>query len=337
MLKHIQLFVIIISILLLGNFLINIKGYAEANDTVGFTVSPNYSQAQQKESSFFDLIVTPGSEHTISITVSNTSHETSNYDIQVIQASTNKNGVIDYSDNKGLRSKSLPVNLREQAKYEKKLQLSAGESKDIPISLRIPNISFEGEILGGINVSKEASKKDTSQLVNQYSYVLGLRLRENKGNIERILTAGEVVPEVSFGKTGVMVPIINDKAIAMGHLQVDSTLKRAGKKIKFSRYKEREIAPNSIYPYTFTWDEKDYLPGKYELIISVRDAQMHRWVFKKHFILSGDQVTKVKRASIYSNKPLQSWLWLIVGAAFLIILGLLIYIIRIIRENKRRS
>lgn len=337
MLKHVQFFLIIISILLFGSCLISIKGYAEENDTVGFTVSPNYNQAQQNNSSFFDLVVTPGSKHTISVTVSNTSHETSNYDIQVIQASTNKNGVIDYSDNKGLLSKSLPVNLKEQAKYEKKIQLPAGESKEVPISLSIPSTSFEGEVLGGINVSKEVTKKSTSQLVNQYSYILGLRLRENKENIKRVLTAGDVVPEVIFGKPGVRIPIINDKAIAMGHLQINSTLRRSGKEIKTSQYKEREIAPNSIYPYTFTWDEKDYLPGKYELTISIKDAQMNRWTFKKNFILSGNQVTKVKNATIYSNKPSQSWLWLIVVIAFLLILGLLIYITRIRKETKKEG
>lgn len=244
MLKHTNFLLIIISFMVLGDSLVNIEGYALENDSVGFSVFPNYSETQQKESSFFDLLVTPGSEQTISITVSNTSEEVSNYEIKVIQASTNKNGVIDYSDPKGQLSKKVPMNLDDQATYKKKFQLSPGEFKEVPIKLCVPLTPFRGEVLGGVNVSKEISEKNTqSQLVNQYSYVIGLRLREGAENPERHLESGDAKPDVSFGQTGVTVPIINNQAIAMGQLTVDSVLKRDGKEIKKETYKSREVAP----------------------------------------------------------------------------------------------
>ncbi|MBZ1509601.1 DUF916 domain-containing protein, partial [Leuconostoc mesenteroides] len=97
--KHLRFVLVLVCTLI--PFLLGPKVSAEENNSqVGFSVSPNYNEAQNKESSFFDLLVQPNSKQTISITVTNTSKEDSNYTVKVIQASTNKNGVIDYTDSK---------------------------------------------------------------------------------------------------------------------------------------------------------------------------------------------------------------------------------------------
>lgn len=307
---------------------------AADNRTVGFLVTPKYSDTQKKESSFFDLLVAPGSQQTIGVTVTNTSQEAGAYHLQVVQASTNKNGIIDYSDPKGQFSAALPLDLTKQASYEKEIQLSPNESKLVPIQLKIPATPFKGEALGGVNVTKEIPKnKKQSQLVNQYSYVLGLRLREGAENAERALSAGKAKPEVSFGKTGVSVAISNDRANAMGHLQVDSILKKDGQEITQATYKEREIAPNSTYPYTLSWEKKDYQPGKYQLNITIKDAQAHTWTFKNAFVLSTEEVKKVKEQAIQPQAAQNNWIWLIVAIGVLIILGLILYIIKMKRDN----
>lgn len=314
-------------------FLSNVIGYANESDSVGFSVSPNYNGVQNKESSFFDLTITPDSKQTIGITVTNTSKDLSKYKIQVIQASTNKNGVIDYTDSKGELTNG-PFRFDKQITYEKELQLSAGQSKEVPIQIAVPTNPFKGEVLGGINVTKEIAKETTQQqLVNQYSYVVGLRLRESLENPERNLTAGEVKPIVSFGKSGISMPIINDQANAMGQLTVTSVLKRDGKEIKKATYKHREIAPNSIYPYSLSWDKQDYVPGKYQLTITVMDAQAHKWSFYKEFNLKPEEVSKIKEAAIHPPKEDYRWIWLIVGVFAIIILVLLIYIFKNKKER----
>lgn len=304
------------------------------NSQVGFSVSPNYNEAQNKESSFFDLLVQPNSKQTISITVTNTSNEKSNYTVKVIQASTNKNGVIDYTDSKSKPLGTVPFELNKQASYEEKIKLSAGETKQVPITLSIPDKPFKGEVLGGVNVTKEILKQDkTPQLVNQYSYVIGLRIREGTENSERELSAGEVNPVVSFGKTGITVPISNAQANTMGKLTVESVLKRDGKEIKKDTYKDREIAPNSVYPYSLSWDKQDYVPGNYQLSIVVTDAQSHKWSFNKEFTLKAEEVTEVKNAAVHPPKEGHQWMWWLIGLFVVIILGLIIYIL----NNKKRK
>lgn len=303
------------------------------SNNVGFSVSPHYNSNQNKESNFFDLTVSPNSKEEIGVTVTNTSQKSAIYNIKINQASTNINGVIDYTDPKGLMS-HVPFELDKQSDYQKSIQLSAGESKQIPITIAIPEVSFKGEILGGITVTKEIPPKSKQpQLMNQYSYVLGLRLREGEENEERSLSAGEVKPVVTFGKNGVTMPIVNDRANAMGHLQVVSILKREGEIIKNDTYKEREIAPNSVYPYSLNWDKKDYIPGNYQLRVTVTDAQSNKWVFNKSFTLSAKEVSKIKSASIHPVSNDFGWLWLIVGLFLLIIIALIIYIFK----NRRKE
>lgn len=316
-------------------FLLGQKVSAEENNSqVGFSVSPNYNEAQNKESSFFDLLVQPNSKQTISITVTNTSKEDSNYTVKAIQASTNKNGVIDYTDSKAKPLGSVPFELNKQASYEEKIKLSAGETKQVPITLNIPDKPFKGEVLGGVNVTKEIPKQDkTPQLFNQYSYVIGLRIREGTENSERELSAGKVKPVVSFGKTGITVPISNNQANTMGKLTVESVLKREGKEIKKDTYKDREIAPNSVYPYSLSWDKQDYVPGSYQLSIVVTDAQSHKWSFNKEFTLKAEEVTEVKNAAVHPPKEENQWVWWLIGLFVVIILGLIIYIF----HNKRRK
>lgn len=307
----------------------------ESSSQVGFSVSPNYNDAQNKESSFFDLLVQPNSKQTISITVTNTSQEESQYTIKVIQASTNKNGLIDYTDEKVQPLENVPFELDKQASYEKKLKLPAGESKQVPITLNIPEKPFKGEVLGGVNVTKETLEKQKQpQLINQYSYVIGLRLRESSENQERNLSAGEAKPTVNFGRTGVTVPIINPQTNTMGKLTVESILQRDGKKIKKATYKDREIAPNSIYPYSLNWDRKDYIPGKYQLSVVITDAQSHKWSFNKIFELNAAEVGEIKDAAIHPQKEEYQWIWWLVGLFIVIILGLIIYILK---SKKRRE
>ncbi|MGG5340418.1 hypothetical protein IGJ48_003171 [Enterococcus pernyi] len=320
-------FLLLLALLLIP-FLLGQKFSAEENNSqVGFSVSPNYNEAQNKESSFFDLLVQPNSKQTISITVTNTGKEGSNYTIKVIQASTNKNGVIDYTDIKSKPLGSVPFEVNKQASYEEKIKLSAGETKQVPITLSIPDKPFKGEVLGGVNVTKEISKQDkTPQLVNQYSYVIGLRIREGIENSERELYAGEVKPVVSFGKAGITVPISNDQANTIGKLTVESVLKREGKEIKKETYRDREIAPNSVYPYSLSWDKKDYVPGSYQLSIVVTDAQSHKWYFNKEFTLKAEEVNDVKNTAVHPPKEEHQWIWWLIGLFVVIILGLIIYI-----------
>ncbi|MCO5446233.1 DUF916 and DUF3324 domain-containing protein [Enterococcus faecalis] len=335
--KHLK-FVLVLACTLLP-FLLGQKISAEENNSqVGFSVSPNYNEAQNKESSFFDLLVQPNSKQTISITVTNTSKDDSNYIVKAIQASTNKNGVIDYTDSKAEPLRSVPFELNKQASYEEKIKLSAGETKQVPITLSIPDKPFKGEILGGVNVTKEIPKQDkTPQLVNRYSYVIGLRIREGKENSERELSAGEVKPVVSFGKPGITVPISNDQANTMGKLMVESVLKREEKEIKKDTYKDREIAPNSVYPYSLSWDKQDYVPGNYQLSIVVTDAQSHKWIFEKEFTLKAEELTKIKEAAVHPPKEQNLWLWGLIGLFVLIIFLLLVYIFLTHKKKKRKK
>lgn len=311
--------------------------YAVDESAVGFSVTPIYNEQQNKDSSFFDLSVTPNSKQNIGVTVTNSSQEKAAYTIQVIQASTNPNGIIDYSDAKGEQTSQIPVDLAKQAFYEKKIELAAGESKKVPIKIVLPSTPFSGEVLGGINVVKQTTKaeKNKAQLTNQYSYVLGLRMREGDTNPKRNLTAGKVKAQVSFGNPGISLPIINDQATSMGHLKVTSVLSRNGQEVKKELYKDREIAPNSVYPYSLSWDKKEYLPGDYKLLVEISDKQDHKWSFEKSFSLTAKEVKNIQAQAIHPKQDYMSVIIVIIAG--LMIIGLILYVYKLKKDIKKKN
>ncbi|MGM9904551.1 hypothetical protein A5844_000916 [Enterococcus sp. 10A9_DIV0425] len=322
--------------LVLPSLIIGKEVEAEENDSVGFSVSPIFNEAQNKESNFFDLTVVPDSVQEIGVIITNQSTEESSYEIQIAQASTNKNGVIDYSNMKGTLAKTVPFIISEQASFEVSVKVPAGESKTVPIKINIPKNSFTGEVLGGINVTKDLPEKKASQITNQFSYVIGLRMREREENPERNLVAGDISPTVVFGGTGIEWPITNDRSVSMGKLQVDSVLKREGKEVAKETYTDREIAPDSVYPYSLKVDKKDYVPGKYELNVVISDVQGNRWEFNEAFELSEKEVKAVSEAAIQPQEDSSYLLWVLIIIFIVIILLLLIYIIMMKRRNKKQ-
>ncbi|EMG29119.1 DUF916 domain-containing protein [Listeria fleischmannii] len=143
-----------------------------------------------KKQGYFDLKMKPLMKQRIQIKVFNSSNHEITVKQNVTYASTNRSGMIDYS-NKPLSQadKSLKVPLPTIAKVsDDTVTIPASSASDVWVDIEMPNDSFDGIILGAVEftqVTDDAKEKKESGLSieNEYSYIVGIQLSETTKKI----------------------------------------------------------------------------------------------------------------------------------------------------------
>ncbi|EUJ25302.1 DUF916 domain-containing protein, partial [Listeria cornellensis] len=161
-----------------------------AEGDVGYSVQAVIPENQiDKEKTYFDLQMKPGQQQTLEIIVQNGGAEEIDVAPVINYASTNKSGIIDYSQKSTeKRDKSLKTALPDIAKIkngEEILTVPAKGSKKVEIEVTMPEKSYDGIILGAVQFKKvdksnDESKNEGISIQNEYSYVVGVRLSETK-------------------------------------------------------------------------------------------------------------------------------------------------------------
>lgn len=161
----------------------SLTSYADSAESA-YSVSANIPEEQtNKDVSYFDLTEAPNETRDLSIHLSNVGEKESVFEIEINNAATNTNGVIDYNQR--------TVKKDASAKYQgsdclttdaKEVTIPAGEAKDVHFQLKMPKESFDGILLGGIHVTKkenQSEKVSGTAIRNKYAYVIGVELRNN--------------------------------------------------------------------------------------------------------------------------------------------------------------
>lgn len=294
-----------------------------------------------KGSSFFDLRMKPGQQQTIEVAVNNTSEEEASFDVNVNQAYTNAQGFIDYSDANVSPDKSLKYNIQDIASYDKEVTVAAQSSKLIAIDLQMPKDSFDGEILAGIQVAKQASPDESKgKITNTYGYILGLKLTETDAAVKRELKLLSVKPAASFGKTSIVAKLQNPTADAFGHLKyaVKVTKKGTDDVARDVTYDDdMQMAPNSTYDFAIDWGGKALAAGDYTLKLTVSDAKSNVWRFNKDFTITRKAAKEVNDVTVnkVNQQKLPTWALILLGVLTALLLLLLILVF--LERNKRGS
>ena len=156
-----------------------------------FSARPILEKHQTNDKTgYWWLDVQPGEEINLEIQINN-GKQKNTFDITSNQAVTNPNFVIDYSLKKrkliSISSKKLfdfynNVFIGDSKKPgSKTIVLQAGESKKIPIKIKIPDSWKNNISIGGINVTRRATEEEKGQsLVNIYSSAFALILQSGR-------------------------------------------------------------------------------------------------------------------------------------------------------------
>lgn len=335
-----KLFLIVMGILVSLSFFPSTGFAADMNYSVRAVIPDNQVD---KTKTYFDLRMKPGQKQKVTLHFENNASEQVQIEVSPNTATTNRNGVIDYSTSKKKVDPSLKYDFSKLVTGEKVVTLNAKEKKDVDYEITMPEKEFDGILLGGFYIHKKQADtdkdKDSSvQIKNDYSYVIGARLSENDKAVSPKLKLNQIKAGLENYHTVVNANLQNATPVIISNMKIDAKVTKSGSsKVLHQVVKENQsMAPNSNYNFSIPWDDEELKAGKYHLSMTAKDASGHHWKFEKDFTI-GSNAKEINKEAVgieHSN------IWLIIGlsgAGLLILITIILFLIRRKRKTKEQN
>lgn len=303
----------------------NITAKAAVNDFQVKAILPSNNNPQ---SSYFDLKVKPNAEQNLRIRITNNSSKRQSFNVKPNNATTNSNGVIDYSlpaKKDVSATTSFSDMLGDQT--GKRVSVAGKSSATVSFKLTIPRQPFDGTVLGGFiiySASAAEQAQKSKQSSNLAHYVIAVRLVESTKQVTPDLVYHGTKYVGANGLPRIQVNLQNTQPTIIGDVHLKATVTGEGnKKVAKVDQKMLNFAPNSSFGYQIqTLNNKALKPGQYHLNMTVK-GDNGSWKFDKLFTVSAKDGKAAKIA-----KPGIDWkqmiMWVIEGLAVLIVLGYII-------------
>lgn len=343
--KKIKVFSILFSIFLFTLLLVTPLYATEIEDTVGFTVSAKLPENQINSSvSYFDLLVQPETTQILEIDIYNKSNAEIPVEIATISASTNRNGVIDYTT-PNIKDDTMQVAFSEIAKpIDTVLTIPAYSSKTAQIEVTTPEEIFDGTVLGGIHIKKIISEEESNgansnetintSVQNRYNYVIGTKLTETDTKIEPHFESIEAKPTLLNYHKFISTSIRNTQPLIIKNISVNGKIYAQGSDTVLleNTLTDIDMAPNSVLEFPVALDGVTLRPGKYVSKIELQ-LDENTWNFEEPFEITSEQNAIWEIESVESDSSsIPFWAIILIILAILILIILVIFIFLVIKK-----
>ncbi|MET3195967.1 DUF916 and DUF3324 domain-containing protein [Bacillus sp. OAE603] len=336
-----QKYILIFSVIVIAFTIIPFSVKASESD-VGFSVRAIIPKNQiDPLKSYFDLKMKPGQKQVVKIEVFNSSSQEETIEMDVAFATTNRNGLIDYSEvDTKRKDESLQFPLTEIAKTDnKEIVIPAGKSKIVPINISMPEQKYDGVILGAAHFKKklkETKENSTSgvEIKNQYAYVVGIKLTETTNDVYPDLHLKYIKPMLINYRTAVVANIQNSEAVIVENMDVTAKIYKKGstKHLYSSDKKDLNMAPNSNFEFPIDLKNDPLKPGTYRLKMkAIIGTQI--WEWDEDFTI-GKVANNLNEKALELNK---SYLWWYIGGGISLLLALLFIIAKKVTGKSNRN
>lgn len=314
---------------------------ANENTEIPYSVTPIFNAHQQEgQLGYFDLLVKPGVIETIGIEISNGTDKEIKVRVTPNTAKTTTNGTIDYSGMNLKSTKNLPISFEKITSSSQIVTIPADGKKVATFTIKVPEKSFAGIILGGFYIQqeldqeeKEAKKKASVAIQNEFSFILGCQLRMSNEPVQKKFELDNVHLDSYGGYFSIVSEIANEAPVLLSSLSVKGEIKtKAGKSVYQFEKETFSIAPNSIYGLPERIKSEDLKPGEYQmhLRISSKDGKQ-TWDLSKSFTVTKEKKAEVLKETIDEKEPTNPLIY--IGLA---IIGLLIVLIIVVLVKKKK-
>ncbi|MGO3711025.1 WxL protein peptidoglycan domain-containing protein [Vagococcus salmoninarum] len=265
----------------------------QAEEGIGFSYYNQIPKNQLTEGSYFDLLVKPKDKQTLITEVRNESSESITVKVSINDSKTTGTGIIDYGPSNLENTKGLELKLNDILTGPTEVILKKGEVKELEFQLVLPEKSFEGVILGGIQlekVTKNQVSKDAVSVQNKYAYAFSVSLRENKKKLDYNLNAVSSSYEQTARGNQVKIKVTNDTQEIVKKLQLSTIITASdAKEVLLEKASDNmKMAPMSVMDYAIEFPKAE--PGKY-VAKTIAKAGKQEWSWENEFeVLEQDQV-----------------------------------------------
>ncbi|PEH49552.1 DUF916 and DUF3324 domain-containing protein [Enterococcus faecium] len=327
-------------IALLALIVCPISSYADSSESA-YSVSANIPDFQtNQEISYFDLQLTPKDKKEISVHLANNSQKEAIYEVDVNDAATNSNGVIDYSQT-DLEKDSSAKYVLDQLVTPKtqEVKLQAGEAKDVTFQVTMPEQTFSGIILGGIHISKKdtvSQKVEGTAIRNKYAYVIGVKLQNNTDKVTPDLKLLSAKAGLQNSYTTVFAHLQNPQPTIISKVAVDAKVTKKGSdKVLYETENENlSIAPNTNFDFPISLEKEKIAAGDYIVTIDAKEGNTNKtWHLTTGFTIKADKAKKLNHQAVIEHKEIP-YPTIIIGIG---VLGLLIILFLSYQLLKQKS
>lgn len=310
----------------------------------GYTVSPVIGSNQISDvTSYFDLLVKPGSQQDLTVNISNTSSSDKKLRVSLTSAFTTDNGQIGYSPNKKT-DPSAKYYLSKIGSQPINVTVPAGKTGKVTMKVNIPKNGFNGVLLGGIYVY-DRTKQETSgngmTINNRFALVVGVQLQTTKlaqQSVRPELKLMSVAPGMQNNKPAVLATIQNDTPTFFGQMDVVGKVswRNSDKTLFTTKQYNYAMAPTSHFAYGI-FPDRGLNPGDYTLDLTAKSGK-RTWHFKKNFTILAADANKInKKAGIKVDRSMPWWVWVIIILLILLLIALLILIIVLLLKRRKKD
>lgn len=308
--------------------LINTKGYAAELKFAVTAVIPD--NQIDKSQTYFDLKMKPGQKQTIQVELENATAKDIVVETYANTATTNDNGITDYSVTDPQLDKTLKIPFSEITTVEKETKVPANSTVSLDVTIEMPEETYDGVILGGLyfkekETNKKVEKSDDVQIENKFAYTIGVLLRETDKIIKPDMELNKIQPGQINGRNVVVANLQNTQPAMLKNLSVDAEVyKEKGKAILHSAKGENlRMAPNSNFNYSIDLENSAFKPGTYRLEMKATDGDQI-WKWSKKFIIEGKEAKELNSTALEA-KTNYTLYYLISGFILLLLLLVLVY------------
>lgn len=311
--------------------LISISSVYADDNLSSYSVSPQYSTHQSKGvENFFDIKWTPSSKENFSVKITNNTDEEQTYKIEVNKARTNKNGIVDYSDDTP-EANEAKYKLTEMIDISKEVKVPANSSENVSGSLTFPKEDFNGILMAGIHVSEKKTKDSESNVSNSVAYNIPFVIRGNEDKRpDPVLNLKKVTVEKFTSDTYSVDALLENKGPnLMKEVMFHSNVMNEQGQTVFSQESQLDITPETEFVYPVTLPET-IKSGKYTLVLSVKRDDSNNWEFSKEFEITKQDEKNIKQVNQYKQSYLKTY-----GFVFAIVSIFLIAVVVYLLKNKK--
>lgn len=273
-------------------------------------------------------MMTPGQEQVLKIAITSLSDKDQTIQTVLDSAKTNSNGVIEYNQTKIDTDESLAINFNDLVSTEKEFVLKANETKILEISVKMPEVAYDGVIAGGLTLkSKEdenATASSGARVKNEYAYVIAMLFKEN---------SNEIKPELQYRKSyagdrnynnTIYTRIANTVPAYQKDVTLEAQITKAGSEeiLYEGRQTGIQMAPNSFIDFPISMNNDEMVPGKYR---SKGKATIgsQTWEWNEEFEITKKEADKYNEKNSGLTQETVDWkLILLLVGGFVLILAL---------------
>jgi hypothetical protein len=315
---------------------------------IGFSVTPELPVNQRENTnSFFDLLVSPGQEQELFLTVNNSTDADIVVSVEALTATTTLYGDINYSS-RGESDATLLYSLEDLVRIpEENITVPANSSASVPIFLTSPPEAFEGIILGSFLTVRHITDEErelAGAIVNQYAFSTPVRLMNSEEALQvpADFLLGEVAAELVHNRASIVANVINPQPKLIRNAVASAHIFPAGSTTPVFELELENVdfAPNSIFQFSII-DEAGtgVRSGDYTARITIA-YQGETWVLEQSFTITEESAAAINELAVNqgddveADSSLNLLLIAAIAAGSLLLLTVVIIVVVVNRKRK---